>query len=110
MRLISSDKDPPKLLDTPTKQVRWAKKLFVMHLGSTARRVDKPRLQGMFSRTLFLTLGNDPEVVLQFRTEPLELDAFKIARQALEDKELLSECVWAYSLTCLQRWKSRLQP
>ncbi|KAI0433368.1 hypothetical protein F5Y09DRAFT_329066 [Xylaria sp. FL1042] len=93
MPLISSDKDLPKLLDTPTKQVKWAKKLAAEHLGSTAKRVDKPPMQGMFSRTLFLTLADGREVVLQFRTEPLELDAFKVARKALGSI--------AYSLTRL---------
>ncbi|XXH04774.1 hypothetical protein Hte_011196 [Hypoxylon texense] len=106
---ISSDKDLPKLLDTPTKQVKWAKKLAVEHLGSAAKRVDKPPMQGMFSRTLFLTLADGREIVVQFRTEPLDLDAFKVAREALgsvvpdaralEDEELLNERVWAYSLS-----------
>lgn len=52
----------------------------------------------------------------QFRTEPLDLDTFKIARaalgsvvpdsQPLENDELLSECVWAYSFTRIpgQMW------
>ncbi|KAI2472110.1 hypothetical protein F4781DRAFT_420222 [Annulohypoxylon bovei var. microspora] len=108
---ISSDKDLPKLLDTPTKQVKWAKKLVAEHLGSAAKHVDKPPMQGMFSRTLFLTLADDREIVLQFRTEPLDLDAFKVAKEALvsvvpdaralEDEELLNERVWAYSLSRL---------
>ncbi|GAB0135295.1 hypothetical protein EsDP_00003638 [Epichloe bromicola] len=111
MPMIASDKDLPKLLDTPTKQVKWAKKLVAQHLGSTAKRVDKPPMQGMFSRTLFLTLADGRELVLQFRTEPLDLDAFKTARgvlgsvvpdaRALEDEELLNDHVWAYSLTRL---------
>lgn len=108
---ISSDKDLPKLLDTPAKQVKWAKKLVTQHLGSGAKRVDKPPLQGMFSRTLFLTLADGREVVLQFRTEPLDIYAFKIAKEALgsvvpdaralENEELLNERVWAYYLTRL---------
>lgn len=50
-------------------------------------------------------------VVQQFRTEPLDLDAFKTAREALgpvvpeatalEVEELLNEGAWAYSLTRL---------
>ncbi|KAF5016700.1 hypothetical protein F66182_11534 [Fusarium sp. NRRL 66182] len=112
MPLIASDKDLPTLLDTPTKQVKWAKKLVAGHLGSNAKRVDKPPMQGMFSRTLFLTLADGRELVFQFRTEPLDRDAFKTARRvlgsvvpdlrALEDEELLSEHVWAYSLTRLR--------
>ncbi|XDG05199.1 hypothetical protein ABKA04_004814 [Annulohypoxylon sp. FPYF3050] len=110
MPLISSDKDLPKLLNSPAKQVRWANKLTTEHLRSTPQRVDIPSMQGMFSRTLFLTLEDGREVVVQFRTEPLELDAFKVARKALgslvpdiralENEELLNEHVWAY---CLNR-------
>ncbi|KAJ5263470.1 hypothetical protein N7478_011075 [Penicillium angulare] len=64
-------------------------------------------MQGMFSRPLLLTLADGREVVQQFRTEPLELDAFKIAKNALgsvvpdamalENEELFKEGVWAYS-------------
>lgn len=108
---INSDKDLPKLLDTPTKQVKWVKKLVLKHLGSAVKHVDRPPMQGMFSRTLFLTLSGGREVVHQFRTEPLDLDAFKTAKEALgsvvpdaialEDEELLSEGVWAYSFNRL---------
>jgi len=108
---ISSDNDLPKLLNTPTKQVKWAKKLVAEHLGSAVKRVDKPPMQGMFSRTLFLTLADGREIAQQFRTEPLDLDAFKVAREALgsivpdatalESEELLNEGVWAYSPTRL---------
>ncbi|KAH9890722.1 hypothetical protein F4778DRAFT_752058 [Xylariomycetidae sp. FL2044] len=111
MPILSSDKDLPKLLDTPSKQVKWVKRLVAEHLGSTAKRVDKPPMQGLFSRTLFLTLADGREVVTQLRTEPLDLNAFKVARealgsvvphaQALENEELLDNRVWAYSLTRL---------
>ncbi len=40
-------------------------------------------MQGMYSRTLFATLADGREVVVQFRTEQLELDAFRVAREAL---------------------------
>ncbi|KAG5982644.1 hypothetical protein E4U55_001624 [Claviceps digitariae] len=108
---VSSDKDLPKLLDTPNKQVKWAKKLVAEHLGNTAKRVYNPPMQGMFSKTLFLTLADGNELVLQFRTEPLDLDAFETARRALgpvvpdvralDNEELLNDHVWAYSLTRL---------
>ncbi|KAF2462153.1 hypothetical protein BDY21DRAFT_389577 [Lineolata rhizophorae] len=107
MPIVFSDKDLPKSLDTPTKQVKWAKKLVTEHLGSAAKRVDKPPMQGMFSRTLFVTLADAREVVIQFRTEPLDISAFKIAKgalgsfvpdtRALDDTELKSEGAWAYS-------------
>lgn len=108
---IHSDKDLPKLLDTPNKQVKWVEKLVLKHLGSAVKYIDRPPMQGMFSRTLFLTLSDGREVVQQFRTEPLDLDTFKIAKKALgpvvpdavalEDEELLSEGVWAYSFNRL---------
>ena len=60
---IYSDKDLPKLLDTPTKQVKWVKKLVLKHLGSAVKRIDRPPMQGMFSRTLFLTLADGRELV-----------------------------------------------
>lgn len=107
MPIIASDEDLPKLLDTPAKQVKWIKKLVLEHLGSAAKRFDKPPMQGMFSRTMFVTLADFREVVVQFRTEPLDVDAFKIAKgalgpfvpdaRALESKELEEEGVWAYS-------------
>lgn len=105
--MVTSDKDLPKLLDTPTKQVKWIKKLVLEHLGSAAKRFDKPPMQGMFSRTMFVTLADAREVVIQFRTEQLDVDAFKIAKaalgpfvpdaRALESKELEEEGAWAYS-------------
>ncbi|KAJ6102872.1 hypothetical protein N7486_005299 [Penicillium sp. IBT 16267x] len=108
---IASDKDLPKLLDTPTKQVKWVKKLTLKHLGSAVKHIDRPPMQGMFSRTFMLALADGREVVQQFRTEPLDLDAFKIAKKALgpvvpeaialEDADLLSQGVWAYSFTRL---------
>lgn len=63
MPAISSDKDLPKLLDTATKQVKRAKKLILKHLGSAVDRVDRPPMQGMFSRTLLLTLKDKHEIV-----------------------------------------------
>lgn len=108
---ITSDKDLPKLLDSSTKQVKWVKKLILKHLGSAVQRIDRPPMQGMYSRTLILALADGREVVQQFRTEPLDLDAFKIAKKALgavvpdamalEDEDLLNEGVWAYSFTRL---------
>ncbi|KAK4169913.1 hypothetical protein QBC43DRAFT_329487 [Cladorrhinum sp. PSN259] len=105
---VTSDNDLPKLLNTPTKQVKRIKKLVLEHLGSASKRVDRPPMQGMFSRTFFVTLADKREVVIQFRTEKLDLDAFKVAKGALgqvvpdavalEDDELENEGVWAYSL------------
>jgi hypothetical protein len=103
MSEITCDEDLPKLLNTSIKQVKWVKKLTLRHLDSPLNRVDRPPLEGMFSRTLFLVLKDEREIFHQFRTEPLHLDALKIARHALgsvvpsatalEDKELLAHGV-----------------
>ena len=111
MPAINTDKDLPKLLDTPTKKVKWAKKLALKYLSSPVKHVDRPPMQGLFSRTLFLTLADGRQIVQQFRTESLNLDTFKIAENALgpvvpnatalEDEELLNAGVWAYSFNHL---------
>ncbi|KAI0101824.1 hypothetical protein GGR51DRAFT_550759 [Nemania sp. FL0031] len=107
--VITSDSDLPKLLSTPTKQVKWAKKLVLEHLNSASKRIDRPPIQGMFSRTLFVALADGREVVVQFRTEPLDIEPFKVAKgalgsfvpdvEALPNEELESVGAWAYSMT-----------
>lgn len=111
MPSVTSDKDLPKLLDTRKKQLEWTKKLVARHLGSTTARggICDPPMQGMFSRTLFVNLVDGREMVVQFRTEPLDVDAFKTAKGALgsfvpdaialDDEELENAGAWAYSLT-----------
>lgn len=109
--MITCDKDLPKLLDTPTKQVKWAKKLVAKHLNSAAARVDRPPMQGFFSRTFFVTLADSREMAVQFRTEQLDVNAFRIAKMALDsfvpdaealaDEDLESAGAWAYALTLM---------
>ncbi|KAJ5715830.1 uncharacterized protein N7483_013011 [Penicillium malachiteum] len=111
MPSINSDKDLPKILDTPSKQVKWVKKLILKHLGSAVKRVDRPPIQGMFTRTLMLVLADGREVVQQFRSEPLDVYAFQLAQKtlgsvvpdvtALPDEDLLREGIWAYSFNRL---------
>ncbi|RMZ87107.1 hypothetical protein DV736_g5665, partial [Chaetothyriales sp. CBS 134916] len=67
MPMILVDKDLPKLLNTPVKKVKWTK-LVAEHLGSTAKRIDKSPMQGVFSRNLFVSLADGGEVVVQFHT------------------------------------------
>jgi hypothetical protein len=108
MPAITSDSDLPKLVNTTNKQVKRNKKLVLEHLGSKVKRVDRPPMQGMFSRTLFVTLADGREVVVQFRTERLDLDVWRVARgalgavvpdaYALEDEELEGEGVWVYGM------------
>ncbi|KAK5989509.1 hypothetical protein PT974_11032 [Cladobotryum mycophilum] len=116
MPLIEFDKDLPKSLDTTNKQVKWVKKLALEHLGSACKRLDRAPFQGMFSRTFFLALVNGDEVALQFRTERLDLEAFRVARAALgavvpestalESEELQGQGAWAYAFTRMpgQMW------
>ncbi|KAK4248948.1 hypothetical protein C7999DRAFT_39934 [Corynascus novoguineensis] len=90
-----------------TKQVKHIKKLVSKHLGRTTKRVDRPPTQGMFSRIFFVTLADGREVVIQFRTERLDLDTFKVAKcafsqvvpdaVALQDEEL--ENIGVHSVT-----------
>lgn len=107
MPLIKNDKDLPELLNTPAKQTKWAKQLVTKHLKcAPKRRTTSPPFQGMYSRTLFLSLTDGREVVIQFRTEPLDVSSFTVAKkvlgsyvpdvQYLEDDELESNGVWAY--------------
>ncbi|KAK4041236.1 hypothetical protein C8A01DRAFT_34757 [Parachaetomium inaequale] len=111
MPAVTSDNDLPKLLNTPTKQMKRMKKLVLAHLGSASKRVDRPPMQGMYSRTFFVTLADGRQVVVQFCTEQLDLNAFTVAREALgevvpdvvalSDEELENEGAWAYSLNRL---------
>lgn len=103
---ITSDYDLPKSLNTPAKRVKWVKKLVAQHLGSPSARIDNPPMQGIFSRTLFCTLKDGRELVIQFRTEELGLEAFELAYQTIPDyvpqcqvlpsDELENDGVWVY--------------
>lgn len=111
MPLVASDNDFPKLLNTPTKQVKRLKRLVVERLGSPSQRIDKPPMQGMYSRTYFATLADGSEMVVQFRTEELDLAVFKTANDALgevvphvtalPDDELRDAGAWAYAFNRL---------
>jgi hypothetical protein len=69
------------------------------------------RQPGMFSRTLLVTLADNRKVVVQFRTEQLDIDVFKTAKEtlgsfvpdveALGNEEFESAGAWAYSLTLM---------
>ncbi|CAK7199368.1 hypothetical protein SEUCBS139899_002046 [Sporothrix eucalyptigena] len=80
---IISDNDLPKIANTAAKRVKWVKMLVAAQFGSTVKRLDNPPMQGMFSRTLFATLADKTELVIQLRTEVLDLEAFALARATL---------------------------
>ena len=61
---VTSDNDLPKLLNTPTKQVKRMKNLVLEHLGSASKRVDRPPMQGKYRRTFFVNLADGHEVVV----------------------------------------------
>lgn len=65
------------------KQIKRAKKLVMEHLGSAIKSVGKPPLEGMLSRTYFVTLADARKLVVQYRTETLNTNAFKLAKDAL---------------------------
>lgn len=98
--------DLPTSLIPPMRRVIWAKKLVKKHLGVDAVSSDKPPRQGLFSSTLFVRLEDKRNVVVQFRTEPLDVNSYMLARETLadtvpdimelSDDELLEEGVWAY--------------
>lgn len=116
MPAIVSDMDLPVVLNTPIEQVRWAKKLVEEHLGSPVKSIDKPPMQGLFSRTLFLTLEDGRQLAQQFRDEVLDVDAYNVAKKALgavvpdatalKSDELEREEVWTYVMPRLpgQMW------
>ncbi|CAK7229411.1 hypothetical protein SEUCBS140593_007234 [Sporothrix eucalyptigena] len=106
---IISDNDLPKIANTAAKRVKWVKMLVAAQFGSTVKRLDNPPMQGMFSRTLFATLADKTELVIQLRTEVLDLEAFALARatlgeaivpwvRELESEELNVAGVWAYAM------------
>ena len=113
---VTSDTDLPKCLNTQSKQVKKAKQLAHLHSGLLAKKARGPRIQGFFSRTMIVTLQNGEEVIIQFRPEPMDMEPFKTAREALgpvvpdiellKDENLERDGIWAYWMTRIpgQTW------
>ncbi|KAI9654065.1 MAG: hypothetical protein M1829_001097 [Trizodia sp. TS-e1964] len=112
MPSITSNNDLPKSLNTLKKQAQVAKTRASKHLGIKARSARYCSLQENFSRTLVVNMVGGSKAVVQFRTEPLNLAAFGVAREklgilvpqaiALEDDELYElrqQGVWVYLFT-----------
>lgn len=107
---VNTNADMPVCLNTEEKQATKAKQLAQLHDGIPAKSAQGPSIQGFFSRTMFVTLQDSKEVVIQFRPEPLDIEPFKMARQALgpvvpdiellKDEELEREHIWTY---CMNR-------
>ncbi|KAI0818283.1 hypothetical protein GGR55DRAFT_68853 [Xylaria sp. FL0064] len=109
--MIDEDGDMPGVVNTETKQIKWAKQLVAEHLGSPSKRGTwLPPYQGSYSRTILLELQDGRNVVIQFRVEPLDIDAFTTAQKVLgsfvpdvkflPNKKLEEAGVWAY---CMNR-------
>ncbi|KLU84909.1 hypothetical protein MAPG_03943 [Magnaporthiopsis poae ATCC 64411] len=81
--MVMRDQDLPSCLKTPSKRATRAKKLLSARFDSPAVRVDRPDIDGFFSRTLLVVLKDGCEYVVRFRTEELDLDTFRTARKAL---------------------------
>jgi len=104
--LLDSDTPIPEVVNTEAKQVRWAKQLAAEHLGSPSKgRTWQPPFQDI-SRTVFLKLQDERDVVIQFRSKRVDVSAFAIAKEilghyvpdieALRNEELEKAGVWAY--------------
>ncbi|KAI6527703.1 hypothetical protein MCOR05_008692 [Pyricularia oryzae] len=101
--------DLPACLATASNQVTLAKKLLSTRFNSRAVRVDRPDIEGCFSRTLLVALEDSREFAVQFRPKELDLDVFYTARKALgdvvpeigvlEDDELKESGFHAYWMT-----------
>jgi hypothetical protein len=108
--VLYADSDLPRCLNTASKQDKRARKLAQLRSGIPVKRTARPNPQGFFSRTVFVTLKNGEEVVIQFRPDPLNIEPFKLARKVLgevvpevklieDDEELTRNKVWVYPLT-----------
>lgn len=108
-KFIYSDSDLPASLNTSAKQIAKAKELARSHLNMRATKARGVDIQGFFSRTLIVTMESGEKVIVQLRVEPLDLDTFRRARQALgdvvpdiaeiRDEALEREEIWPYYMT-----------
>jgi hypothetical protein len=108
-KLIYSDSDLPASLNTGSKQIAKAKELVRSHLNIRATKARGVDIQGFFSRTLIVTIESGEKVIVQLRVEPLDIDTFRRACQALgdvvpdiakiRDEVLELEEIWPYYMT-----------
>jgi hypothetical protein len=108
-KVIYSDSDLPESLNTGAKQIAKAKELARCHLNIRATKARGVDIQGFFSRTLIVTIESSEKVIVQLRVEPLDIDIFRRARQALgdevpdiakiRDEALEREEIWPYYMT-----------
>ncbi|KAL8750640.1 MAG: hypothetical protein Q9184_006354, partial [Pyrenodesmia sp. 2 TL-2023] len=116
MTAITSNTDLPRSLNSSRKQIRKARQLAALHMGTGTVNARCVQPQGFFSRTVIVTLQNGKEVVIQFRPEPLDLEPFVLARRSLgdavpqvqvvKDEDLARDQIAVYCMTCVpgQTW------
>jgi len=108
-KFIYSDSDLPASLNTGAKQIAKAKELARSHLNIRATKARGVDIQGFFSRTSIVTLESGQKIIVQLRVEPLDIDIFRRARQALgdvvpdiakiRDEALERQEIWPYYMT-----------
>jgi hypothetical protein len=105
------DFDFPPFLDTSEKQIKRAERLAYHHLGVEAVSAHHVALQGMFSKTIKVTLKDNRDIIIQFRIEPLDTEPFNRARKVLgdlvpiieplDDPELVAAEIWPFYMNCI---------
>ncbi|KAI9828407.1 MAG: hypothetical protein M1832_002835 [Thelocarpon impressellum] len=124
---MSDEKKFPPSLNTSTKQLTKARRLVEEHLQTSTKKARFPRIQGMFSKTVIVTLTTGTEVVVQFRYERLDIEPFERAHklldglvpkvEILQDEELEASDLWPVYMNCIpgvtwlercDRWKPEL--
>ena len=108
---MSAEKKLPPSLNTSTKQLAKARKLVEEHLQMPTKEARFPRIQGMFSKTVIVSLKTETEVVIQFRYEPLDIAPFDRAYkllgslvpkvELLQDDELHAADIWPVFMNCI---------
>jgi len=75
-KFVEPNADLPKTLNSDAKQIARAKTLAEAYLGVKAQNAKGPRVQGLFSRTMKVTMDNGEEAIIQFRVEPVDVASF----------------------------------
>ncbi|KAI9669522.1 MAG: hypothetical protein M1817_004641 [Caeruleum heppii] len=108
---MSDAKQFPPSLNTTTKQLNKARKLVEEHLEAPTKKARFPRIQGMFSKTVIVTLKTGNEYVIQLRYEPLDIAPFERGHkllgslvpkvEVLHDDELQAAGFWPVIMNCI---------
>jgi hypothetical protein len=101
----------PDFLNTSDKQLRRAEHLAQQYTGSDTVSAQHVVFEGMFSKTVRVTLKDGRIVIIQFRIEPLDTEPFVRARkvlgdfvpviEALEDPQLVAAGIWPFYMNCI---------